>query len=76
MFFAATIIRLNLLTKKFENTEVNNFMSKDQIEKELERLRVTDEQFQKYIEMEKYKSIVIEVETTEKIWFVYLHRIN
>ena len=76
MFYATTIIRLNILSKKFENTEANNFMSKEQIEKELERLRVSDEQFHKYIEMEKYKSLTLQVETTEQIWFIYIHRIN
>jgi hypothetical protein len=51
-------------------------MTKEQIEKELERLKVSDEQFHKYIELEKYKSLTIQVESIEHIWFVYLHRIS
>lgn len=73
--FTLTLIRLNSITKVFENTEVNCFMLRGDLEKELSNHHASFEQVEKVLEMEKGQSITIEVDNNDKLWFYYISRI-
>ena len=76
--YVLTLIRLNQLTKVFENTEVNSFMLSGDIEKELAYHKADFSQIESVLNMKRGEHKIIQVENTDetKIWFYYIFKIN
>ena len=74
--YTLTIIRLNLTTKQFENTEAHNIMYDGGVERELVYHNANAEQIEKFNGMEigETKVICIENALENKIWFYYISK--
>lgn len=72
--YSITIIRLNLTTKQFENTELHSVKSKPSINEILVKYGANDYQMGVFNHMINGDSNTIEIdsEATNKIWFIYI----
>lgn len=76
--FTLTVIRLNSVTKVFENTESHRITLIGDVEKQLAYHKADFEQVERALSMKVSDTITIEVEdiTNNKLWFYYITRFN
>lgn len=74
--YTLTLIRLNVKTHVFENTEFNSVILLGDLEKELAKHHTDFEQVEKVLALKKGDRITIETCSTDKLWFYYINRIS
>lgn len=70
--YTLTIIRLNVLTNRFENTETHGVVTLKTIENELIRICADFGYFDRVVSMGKGDSITLQVCDLKSAWFVYV----
>lgn len=74
--YTLTLIRLNVLTHVFENTEFNSIILLGDLEEELAKHHTNFKQVEKVLNMKKGDRIIIETCSSDKLWFYYINRVS
>lgn len=76
IMYTLTLVRINLVSKVFENTEFHGILLLGDIEKELAAHNTSFEDVEKVLNLKKGERTTIQVESIDKCWFYYIIKIN
>tara|TARA_R110000868_G_C10503854_1_gene731420 strand:+ start:80 stop:307 length:228 start_codon:yes stop_codon:yes gene_type:complete len=74
--YTLTLIRLNSVTRVFENTEYHSPILLGELENELAKHHTDFKQVEEVLNLQKGERITVEVDNGDKLWFYYINRIS
>lgn len=70
--FNVIIIRLDSVTRVFENTEVNTIFLSGDLKRELQNRNVDNIEISEALSLNKGEKVTVHIEKENKLWFCYI----